>query len=92
MLITEVRIRLVKKETMQKLRAIASVIFDGSFVVHDIRLMEGDEGLYMIMPGRRTLEGGYRDVAHPINSDTRTQIQSAILSEYYKLISLPKKM
>ena len=86
MLITEVRIRLVKKETMQKLRAIASVIFDGSFIVHDIRLMEGDEGLYMIMPGRRTLEGGYRDVAHPINSDTRTQIQSAILSEYYKLI------
>ena len=70
MRISEVRIRKVDKED-SKLKALASVTFDNCFVVHDIKIIDGTEGLFVAMPSRKTKEGEYKDIAHPINPDTR---------------------
>ncbi|MBO5046213.1 MAG: septation regulator SpoVG [Clostridia bacterium] len=84
MTITEVRVRKVKQET-GKLRAIASITIDNCFTVHDIKIFEGAESLHIAMPSRKTAEGGYKDVAHPLNNETRTMIQTIVLDEYAKL-------
>lgn len=78
--ITDVRVRRVNTEG--KVRAIASITFDDSFVVRDIRVIEGVNGLFVAMPSRKTPDGEFRDVAHPITPDAREQIQTAILKEY----------
>ncbi len=78
--ITDVRIR--KINTEGKMKAIVSVTFDDQFVVHDIKIIEGQNGLFIAMPSRKTPEGEFKDIAHPINSETRGYIQNAILSEY----------
>lgn len=78
--ITDVRIR--KINTEGKMKAIVSVTFDDQFVVHDIKLIEGQNGLFIAMPSRKTPEGEFKDIAHPINSETRSMIQDAILKEY----------
>ena len=81
--ITDVRIR--KVNTEGKMKAVVSVTFDNDFVVHDIKVIEGQEGLFIAMPSRKTPDGEFKDIAHPINSPTRERIQRAILEEYEKV-------
>ena len=80
MQITDVRIRKISKEG--KMKAIVSITLDGEFVVHDIKVIEGEKGLFIAMPSRRAGDGEYRDIAHPINSQTREMIQNIILDRY----------
>lgn len=84
MQITDVRVRKVTKEG--KMKAVVSITFDNVFVVHDIKVIEGDKGLFIAMPSRRAGDGEYRDIAHPINSETREQIQKIILEYYEKAL------
>ena len=84
MTITDVRVRKIAKDG--KMKAIVSVTFDNEFVVHDIKVIEGEKGLFIAMPSRKTADGEYRDIAHPINSDTRQQLQEMIRDEYEKAI------
>lgn len=81
--ITEVRVRLVKKEE-GKLKAVASITIDGCFVVHDVKIIEGNEGFFIAMPSKRTPEGEYKDIVHPLNSATREQISKIVLQEFEK--------
>ncbi len=83
--VTDVRIRKVTDEG--KMKAIVSVTFDDEFVVHDIKIIEGQNGLFIAMPSRKMADGEFRDIAHPINSETRSRIQEAIFKEYEKSIS-----
>lgn len=78
---TDVRIRKVDKEDT-KLRAVASVTIDYSFVIHDIKVIEGTDGLFIAMPSRKTKEGEYKDIAHPINAATRQELSDAVLNAY----------
>ena len=80
MTITDVRIR--KIATEGKMKAIVSVTFDNEFVVHDIKVIEGQNGLFIAMPSRKTPDGEFKDIAHPINTDTREKIQNSILKAY----------
>ncbi len=81
--ITDIRIRKLSKEN--KLKAVASITFDNDFVVHDVKIIEGDRGLFIAMPSRRSTNGEYKDVAHPINTEARERLQSLIIDEYNKL-------
>ncbi len=80
MQITDVRIRKVEKEG--KMRAVVSITIDEEFVVHDIKVIEGEKGLFIAMPSRKAADGEYKDIAHPINSQTRETIQQIILDKY----------
>ena len=80
MQITDVRIRKVDKEG--KMKAVVSITIDDEFVVHDIKVIEGEKGLFIAMPSRKASDGEYRDIAHPINSGTRDRIQTLILEKY----------
>lgn len=80
MQITDVRIRKVAKEG--KMKAVVSITIDNEFVVHDIKVIDGEKGLFIAMPSRKAADGEYRDIAHPINSDTRNMIQTLILEQY----------
>ncbi|MCI8786330.1 MAG: septation regulator SpoVG [Eubacterium sp.] len=80
MQITDIRIRKVDKEG--KMKAVVSITIDEEFVVHDIKVIEGEKGMFIAMPSRKAADGEYRDVAHPINSDTRERIQQLILEKY----------
>lgn len=80
MQITDVRVRKVSKDG--KMKAVVSITLDNEFVVHDIKVIEGDKGLFIAMPSRKAGDGEYRDIAHPINSDTRDKIQKIILERY----------
>ncbi|MGI6665808.1 MAG: septation regulator SpoVG [Christensenellaceae bacterium] len=84
MVISEVRVR--KVTAPGKMRATASVIFDDMFVVHDIKIIEGQNGLFIAMPSRRIPSGDFKDIAHPINTETREMIQSAILEAYAEML------
>lgn len=86
MQITDVRVRKVAKEG--KLKAVVSITLDEEFVVHDIKVIEGEKGLFIAMPGKKSADGEYRDIAHPINSDTRERIQNLILGKYEEAIHL----
>ena len=81
MKITDVRVRIVKKDD-SKLKAVASITIDDCFVIHDIKVIEGNEGYFIAMPSRKTNEGEYKDIAHPINTETRETIISAILKAF----------
>ncbi|MEY8763200.1 MULTISPECIES: septation regulator SpoVG [Clostridium] len=85
MQITDVRVRKITAEG--KMKAIVSVTFDNEFVVHDIKVIEGQNGLFIAMPSRKTPDGEFKDIAHPINTQTREKIQKAILEEYEKVKS-----
>ena len=78
--ITDVRVRKVAKEG--KMKAVVSITIDEEFVVHDIKVIEGEKGLFIAMPSKKAMDGEYRDIAHPINSGTRDRIQSTILEKY----------
>ena len=80
MQITDVRVRKIEKEG--KMKAIVSITIDNEFVVHDIKVIEGEKGLFIAMPSRKATDGEYRDIAHPINSGTSDMIQSVILDKY----------
>lgn len=82
MRITDVRVRKVEKEG--KMKAVVSITIDDEFVVHDIKVIEGVKGLFIAMPSRKAADGEFRDIAHPINSETRDYIQNIILEEYQK--------
>ena len=86
MQITDVRIRRVTKEE-GKMKAFVSITIDEEFVVHDIKIIEGEKGLFIAMPSRKAQDGTYKDIAHPINSQTRTDLQNLILE---RLKSLPE--
>jgi len=85
MKITDVRIRKVAKEG--KMKAVVSITIDDEFVVHDIKVIEGEKGLFIAMPSRKASDGEYRDIAHPINSSTRDFIQTMILKKYEEAIA-----
>ena len=80
MQVTDVRVRKIAKEG--KMKAVVSITLDEEFVVHDIKVIEGDKGLFIAMPSRRAGDGEYRDIAHPINSGTREKLQGIILERY----------
>lgn len=81
--ITSVSVKKIEKED-SRMKGIATIILDDQFAVHDIRIIEGDNGLFTAMPNRKTATGGYRDVAHPINPEARDMIEKAILDAYNK--------
>lgn len=84
--ITDVRVRKVAKEG--KMKAVVSITIDDEFVVHDIKVIEGEKGLFIAMPSRKASDGEYRDIAHPINSDTRDRIQKLILEKYQETMAV----
>ncbi|MBX6352673.1 MAG: septation regulator SpoVG [Thermoflavifilum sp.] len=84
--ITDVRLRRVASEG--RMKAIASITIDSEFVVHDIRVIDGNNGMFVAMPSKKTPDGEFRDIAHPISSATRQKIQEAVLREYYRLESV----
>ncbi len=85
--ITDIRIRRVDADS--KMKAVVSVTFDDEFVVHDIKIIEGQNGLFIAMPSRKMGEGDFRDIAHPLKSETRNRIKDAIFAEYEKLPEEP---
>ncbi|MBP9996028.1 MAG: septation regulator SpoVG [Lachnospiraceae bacterium] len=89
MKITDVRVRKLAKDG--KMRAVVSITFDDEFVVHDIKVIEGEKGLFIAMPSKKATDGEYRDIAHPINSSTRELIQKTILDAYEKAKEEPEE-
>ena len=90
MKITDVRVRKITKEG--KMKAVVSITIDNEFVVHDIKVIEGEKGLFIAMPSKKATDGEYRDIAHPINSETREGIQRSILESYEKALLEPDSM
>ena len=88
MQITDVRVRKISKEG--RMRAVVSITLDDEFVVHDIKVIEGEKGMFIAMPSKKALDGEYRDIAHPINSTTREHIQNVILDAYEKAKDEPE--
>ncbi len=88
MKITDIRIRIVKKDD-NKLKAVASLTIDDCFAVHDIKVIEGNQGLFIAMPSRKTPEGNFKDIVHPLNTETRDEISKLILAEYDKALKAP---
>ncbi|HIV63476.1 MAG TPA: septation regulator SpoVG [Firmicutes bacterium] len=82
--ITEVRVRLIKKDE-GKLKAVASVTIDDCFVVHDVKIIEGGEGCFIAMPSKKTPDGEYKDIVHPLNTETREMLGKRVLAEYEKV-------
>ena len=83
--ITDIRIRSVEKEG--KMKAVVSITIDDEFVVHDIKIIEGEKGMFIAMPSRKASDGEYRDIAHPINTATRERLQSMILDKYQETLA-----
>lgn len=90
MQITDVRVRKITKEG--KMKAIVSITLDDEFVVHDIKVIEGEKGLFIAMPSKKATDGEYRDIAHPINSSTRENLQRVILDSYEKALKEPEEV
>ena len=90
MKITDVRVRKIAKEG--KMKAVVSITIDDEFVVHDIKVIEGEKGLFIAMPSKKAIDGEYRDIAHPINSSTRENIQRIILQNYEKALLEPDEV
>ena len=90
MQITDVRVRKVAKEG--KLKAVVSITIDDEFVVHDIKVIEGEKGMFIAMPSKKAMDCEYRDIAHPINSDTRERIQKIILKKFEEVMEAEPEM
>ena len=88
MQVTDIRVKKVAGEG--KMKAVVSVTFDNAFVVHDIKVIEGQEKMFIAMPSKKAADGEYRDIAHPINSSTREAIQKVILDSYAKALEEPE--
>lgn len=89
MQVTDVRVRKISRDG--KMKAIVSITLDEEFVVHDIKIIEGEKGLFIAMPSKKASDGEYRDIAHPINSQTREAIQKVILESYEKALLEPEE-
>ena len=89
MQITDVRVRKITKEG--KMKAIVSITLDDEFVVHDIKVIQGEKGLFIAMPSKKATDGEYRDIAHPINSTTREAIQSIVIERYERALEEPDR-
>ena len=89
MQITDVRVRKIAKEG--KMKAIVSITLDNEFVVHDIKIIEGEKGLFIAMPSKKATDGEYKDIAHPINSSTSENMQRIILESYEKALAEPEE-
>lgn len=83
--ITDIRVRPVEK-TDGKMKAVASITIDGEFVVHDIKVLESEKGLFIGMPSKKDGNGEYKDVAHPLNTTTRNSIQDAVIAKYKEVV------
>ncbi|HAT02788.1 MAG TPA: septation protein SpoVG [Oribacterium sp.] len=90
MQVTDIRIRKVEKQG--KMKAVVSITFDDEFVVHDIKVIEGDKGFFIAMPSRKTLDGEYRDIAHPIKSSTRDALQNIILERFQQVMETESEL
>jgi stage V sporulation protein G len=90
MIISDVRVRIVKTDK-SKIKASASITIDECFVVHDIKVLEGEKGCFVSMPSRKTPDGQYKDVAHPLNTPTREELNRVVLAEYEKAKSQPQE-
>ena len=90
MQITDVRVRKITKEG--KMKAVVSITLDDEFVVQDIKVIEGEKGLFIAMPSKKATDGEYRDIAHPINSSTRENLQRVILKSYEKALDEPEEV
>lgn len=88
--ITDIRVRKITKEG--KLKAIVSITIEDVFVVHDIKVIEGEKGMFIAMPSKKATDGEYRDIAHPINSETRDMLQRMILERYEQALDEPEEM
>ena len=86
--ITDIRVKRIQTEssTESKMKAVVSVTFDDAFVVHDIKVIEGQDKLFTAMPSRKTQDGEFKDIAHPINRETRVKLEEAILAEYQRVL------
>lgn len=89
MLITDIRIRKINSEG--RMKAVVSVTFDDAFVVHDIKVIEGQDKLFIAMPSRKTPDGEFKDIAHPINAETRELLHSKILEKYQEVLEAPEE-
>ncbi len=87
--ITDIRVRLIQKEGM--LKAVAAITIDNEFAVHDIKIVEGDSGLFIAMPSRKTQDGEFKNIAHPINSESRARLQNLILNKYQEVLEDSQK-
>ncbi len=85
MQVTDVRVRKIAKDG--KMKAVVSITVDNEFVIHDIKVIEGEKGLFVAMPSKKSSDGEYRDIAHPITVDTRTRIEQAILQQYERTLA-----
>ena len=85
LIITDVRMRRVRQKG--KLKALASITIDDAFVIHDVRVIEGEKGFFVGMPSKRSADGSYRDIAHPINTETRDRIQDKVLEKYWETLA-----
>ncbi|NLL69119.1 MAG: septation regulator SpoVG [Acholeplasmataceae bacterium] len=89
MKITDVRVRVLGTES--RLKGVATITFDDCFVVHDIKIIEGESGVFIAMPSKKMPNGSYRDIAHPINSDTRKEIEDRIIAKYEDVLANPEQ-
>lgn len=83
--VTDVRLRVMNNES--KMKAVASITIDGCFAIHDIKVIDGDNGLFIAMPSKKDDSGTYRDICHPINSETRQMIQDMIIQKYQQILA-----
>ncbi len=90
MKISDIRIRLIKKDDT-KLKAVASIIIDDCFAVHDIKIISGQDGDFIAMPSRKTPDGEFKDIAHPINSEIREELKNKILAAYNEALAAPQE-
>ena len=81
-MITEVRVRILKEKEGSKLRGVATITIDTDFAIHDIRILEGDKGMFIAMPSKKTPKGEYRDIAHPIRKEVRADLEERIFAKY----------
>ena len=88
--ISDIRIRLVKKDD-SKLKAVASITIDECFVVHDIKVIEGKEGFFISMPSKKTPDGEFKDIVHPIKTETRKELETKIVEAYQEALNAPKE-
>lgn len=85
--VTDVRLKVLEESDERKIKAIASITFNDSFVVHDVKVLDSEKGLYVVMPSKKVPDGTFKDIAHPLNTETRKMIQEKVLEEYDKAIS-----
>lgn len=85
--VTDVRMKVLDESEERKIKAISSITFNDSFVIHDVKVLDSEKGLYVVMPSKKAPDGTFKDIAHPLNTETRQMIQEKVLAEYEKATS-----